>query len=272
MQVETQSPQSQPQSSNGHSAPSAFYLTPPESPAPADPEAPTDPAPVPPAGDEPAAPEPSQSRQLLTRPPEREQRELMCELTEPERLLRGERLAQCEIEQEGLREKRRGLNGGIAELRAEATKLAEVIDAGEESRVVECTWIEDAPQNRFKLVRQDTGAEVDSRAMTFKDHQGDLFAAIGGAPAPANDNGAASEDFDQETGEVLSMDGPESEDDADEDDEDEAEATSVTLPVAAAPKRVTKPARSAKPQKTTGKKALKNKPKRKPGNTRHSHA
>lgn len=109
--------------------------------------------------------------------PEREDvetRELSCELTEAELLTRGDAMADCELKIEQLKLKRSVIADQIKAQRAERRKLAGVIDAGKEQRDVRCVWIEKFEQNCFELVRQDTGAVVDTRAMTAADRQGSM--------------------------------------------------------------------------------------------------
>jgi hypothetical protein len=103
-----------------------------------------------------------------------EQRELSVELTEAELRERGDRMAEAELQIETLKGERRELNAAIkaqVDLRA---KLAHTIDSGVEARDVRCKWIEDFDKNCWRLVRQDNGATVDTRAMTAADRQGQL--------------------------------------------------------------------------------------------------
>jgi hypothetical protein len=124
----------------------------------------------------------------------REQRELMCKLTEAELLQRGETMADADLEIGKLKETRKGINGQIADLTTTRSKLAKIIDDGEELRMVDCAWIEDLPQNVQNCVRQDTGELVTSRAMTAADRQeGFAFA----------DGDADDAPIDEDTGEVL---------------------------------------------------------------------
>jgi predicted nuclease with TOPRIM domain len=102
---------------------------------------------------------------------EREQRQLICKLTESEVKKRGEEMAACELEIDDLKEQRRGLNGKIADLATQRNKLAQVIDDAAESRMVDCVWIEDIKQNCADLIRQDTGEKVDTRPLTADDLQ-----------------------------------------------------------------------------------------------------
>ena len=105
---------------------------------------------------------------------EREQRELECVLTEGEFTLRSDAMADCELEIEKLKEQRKGLNGAIAAAAAERQRLAHVIETRRETRMVDCAWNEDFRQNVKRLIRQDTGAEVDTKPMTAADRQGTL--------------------------------------------------------------------------------------------------
>jgi hypothetical protein len=140
-----------------------------------------------------------------TKTQEVEQRELPVELTEAELRERGDRMAEAELQIETLKSERRDLNAAInsqVELRA---KLAHTIDSGTETRDVRCKWIEDFDKNCWRLVRQDNGAAVDTRAMTAADRQGSL-----GYPRPANeivdDLLATAEAIDPDTGEVTTLD------------------------------------------------------------------
>lgn len=225
----------------------------------------------------PSAPAPAPAPAFLTRPrglPEREQRELVRQLTEAELLARGEEMAKAELEQDKLKAERRGINGQIADLRASCAKLAEMIEAGEESRMVDCAWIEDLPQNRFKLVAQDTGEEIDSRALTAAELQGDLF---GGASTPMTSMGTGDPANDNADGEDGEGPGDEDGEDEDGEDGDDTEDEQAAAPVAAAEsggskrkvsKRTAKRAGKGKRAAAKGGKG-KGKPK---GNTRHIHA
>lgn len=105
---------------------------------------------------------------------ETEVRKLPVKLTEPELLKRGDEMAACELEIE----KQKGVLGGVNSEIKKATKrrkeLGHVIDSGTETRDVRCEWIEDFPKNVWRLVRQDTGDEVDSRPMSANDRVGKL--------------------------------------------------------------------------------------------------
>jgi len=125
---------------------------------------------------------------------EREQRELACVLSEAEHGQRADTMARCELDIEVLEQQRRGVNGQIADLRAERARLAKIIDEREERRMVECSWIEDFSTKSYKLVRQDTGETVDVRPMTAKDLQGTLN--VDGPNDGDSDDGSDDDDDD----------------------------------------------------------------------------
>jgi hypothetical protein len=114
-----------------------------------------------------------------------EVRELPCELTQTELLARGDAMADAELEIERYKLERSAVADKIKAKRAERRKLAGVIDSGIEQRDVRCVWIEDFAHNCFRLIRQDTGGEVDTCAMTADDRQEGLgFNVDEDEPAP----------------------------------------------------------------------------------------
>lgn len=102
---------------------------------------------------------------------EREQRPLECKLTEAEFKDRSDKMAAAELLIEQLKEHRKGINGKMAAAATERGRLAHIIDTGIEQRAVECEWRDDFKQNVKRLIRTDTGAEVDTRPMTADDRQ-----------------------------------------------------------------------------------------------------
>lgn len=112
---------------------------------------------------------PSGNGYTLTK--EREQRELDCVLTDAEFKARSDAMADAELAIEKLKETRKGVNGQIADAASERARLAHVIERKIEARMVECAWHDDYKQNVKRLIRQDTGAEVDTRPMTGADRQ-----------------------------------------------------------------------------------------------------
>ena len=149
---------------------------------------------------------------------ERVQRELPVRLTQTELLELGDKMSGIEIEIGRRKEDRKALNAQIHELSDERRKIAVLIDSGEETRLVRCTWIEDLAQNCKRLIRQDTGIEVDVQALTADDRQEAMF-----GETPASDDapsGAERIDLD---------DVPDDDDDPEGDDEDEQQPTASQL-------------------------------------------
>jgi hypothetical protein len=103
-----------------------------------------------------------------------EQRLLPVKLTEPELLKRGDEMADAEVEIEKLKLDRKALNASIEIVVKRRAMLGHAIDRGSEDREVRCHWQEDFAKNVFRLVRQDTGDEVDTRPMTATDRMGSL--------------------------------------------------------------------------------------------------
>lgn len=99
------------------------------------------------------------------------ERELDVRLTHEELKARGESMSVAELKIERLKAERKRVNGLISEQVDLRNKLAHVIDTGAESRTVICKWVAFDKENRWSLVRQDTGAEVESKAMTAGDKQ-----------------------------------------------------------------------------------------------------
>jgi hypothetical protein len=97
---------------------------------------------------------------------QQEERRLEVKLTEAELLRRGDDMAAAECEIEKLKEERKALNVSIQNAAGTRADLAHTIERGTEEQAVQCEWRPDYPKNVFRLVRLDTNAEVDTRAMT----------------------------------------------------------------------------------------------------------
>lgn len=106
---------------------------------------------------------------------ETEVRELPVKLTDAELLERADAMSAAELEIETLSIERQQLTKKINDQKRTRAELAHVIDKGEEPRQVRCSWHEDFQKNVFRLKRDDTGAEVDTRPMTSLDRTGRLF-------------------------------------------------------------------------------------------------
>jgi len=102
---------------------------------------------------------------------EREQRELECILTEAEVIARGDDMSAAEIEIDEHKKTRRGITGSINELAEKRNKLARVIEAGKEKRLVECEWTPDFGAGQTVCARLDTGEVIETRPLTNADRQ-----------------------------------------------------------------------------------------------------
>lgn len=130
-------------------------------------------------------------------------RELDCPLTDTEVRERGEAMARHERDADRLKQRRRNLNAQIRGLVDAMTDLAIAIDARCEQREVMCQWQPDYKRKVFSLVRLDTKAVIEERAMTPDDLQTKLPGVVA-APRPANDN-ADGDDADADDGEVFQL-------------------------------------------------------------------
>jgi hypothetical protein len=134
-------------------------------------------------------------------------RELACKLTADELLQRGDAMADCEMVIDKLKDKRSKLSKKIGEKRKERFDLAEMIERGEETREVNCEWREDFAKNVKRLIRRDTGNEVEQVTMTAAERQ-----LMIESPAPGRD-------------ETIDLDDvPDDDDDDDEDLDDDSDA------------------------------------------------
>lgn len=109
---------------------------------------------------------------------QRVQRELKCKLTQDELLIRGDQMAEAELEVDELKDTRRGVNGQIADLVDRRSKLAKAIEAQEEDRMVDCVWSADKRHNVWRLKRTDVKPheEIATRTMSVAELQEPLFA------------------------------------------------------------------------------------------------
>lgn len=102
-------------------------------------------------------------------------RNLPVKLTESETLARGEELARVvdEYKREEAAEKARAklAREGLVAKRQRMETLAQAVETRTEHRDVQCTWTYAHATLTAKLRRVDTGAEVESRAMSFEERQ-----------------------------------------------------------------------------------------------------
>lgn len=99
------------------------------------------------------------------------ERKLYVQLTKEESRERGQSMSNAELKIEQLKLDRKPINNAIREQTDLRNELAHVIKRGEEIRVVLCKWIAYERENRWSLVRQDTGEEVEVKSMTAADMQ-----------------------------------------------------------------------------------------------------
>jgi hypothetical protein len=113
------------------------------------------------------------------------ERQLPCKLTEAELLERGESMAEAELQIDSLKADRRAVQKQINEQIDLRNKLAHTVDSGEEMRVVQCRWQAAESQKLWRLIREDTDTEIETRAMTAADLQGSLSFPADDDDAPA---------------------------------------------------------------------------------------
>lgn len=102
-------------------------------------------------------------------------RNLPVKLTETETLARGEELARVvdEYKREEAAEKARAkaAREGLVAKRQRMETLAQAVETRTEHRDVQCTWAYARATLSASLRRVDTGAEVESRPMSFEERQ-----------------------------------------------------------------------------------------------------
>ena len=110
-------------------------------------------------------------------------RSLSCPLSDEDYKLRAHKLAsalqkkmEVEAHKKAVAER---YNSEIKSLDEEVGDLTAVVKNKCEFRPVECVWKEDHKTSMMRLIRIDTGTEIDSRAMTAAEKQVKLF-PVGG--------------------------------------------------------------------------------------------
>lgn len=146
-------------------------------------------------------------------------RELACKLTADELLQRGDAMANCEMVIDKLKDKRGKLSKKIGEQRKLRFELAEVIERGEETREVSCEWREDFAKNVKRLIRRDTGEEVEHVTMTAEERQ-----LMIESPVPGRDD-------------TIDLDDVPDDDDDDEDPDDDSDAADEEPASTSAPRK-----------------------------------
>ena len=116
------------------------------------------------------------------KPHELEARACLVELTEAERVQRGNEMAECEVAIEALKVERSELGRQIRTQEKRRNELGHALEKGVEERELPCTWEPDYPKNVFRLKRPDTGEVIDTRPMTADDRTGELFSTHDDGP------------------------------------------------------------------------------------------
>lgn len=115
---------------------------------------------------------------------EKERRLCAVKLTEPERVARGDEMADCEVAIEKLKGERSELARQVKTHEKRRNELGHALDTGAEQRELLCAWEPDYPKNVFRLTRPDTGEEIDTRPMTADDRTADMFPSTSEALPP----------------------------------------------------------------------------------------
>ena len=142
-------------------------------------------------------------------------RDLPCELTDKDwKRLANEQSANS-LKAVELKDKASALSAEKSALLKDNVRLGHIVKAREETRQVKCKWVESLPENVTRLIRQDTGDEVESRTLRADELQGGL----GFGDDPNNKQGTDSDDeADGPTTEAQDVNG------ADGDDDDPSDA------------------------------------------------
>lgn len=103
------------------------------------------------------------------------QRVLPVQLSASERDERGRELSQAwddyEVIETEKKDATKGFTTKLRDTRAMISKLSRTLKVGVEPRVVTCRWVEDFSHNVKRLIRQDTGAMVEERALESDERQ-----------------------------------------------------------------------------------------------------
>ena len=109
-----------------------------------------------------------------------ETRELQVALSDDELIGRSQKLVSLldEVDelQEDAKDAAAAVKVDVKTKLTEAKKLRRVVSTGSEERDVLCEWQADPVALTMTLVRVDTGARIETRAMTAEERQGEMFA------------------------------------------------------------------------------------------------
>lgn len=99
------------------------------------------------------------------------ERQLLVQLRPDQLAERSARMAAAELRIEVLEQERGAVGTKIKAQKEERKRLARVIECEHEEQAVPCRWLPDYDAKLWRLMRQDTGAEVETLAMSAADLQ-----------------------------------------------------------------------------------------------------
>lgn len=155
----------------------------------------TEPAPSVDASAEQAATEPTEDARPKTR-------NLLCKLTKRDKRLKGEQVSRnfeqietLEGEIERLSDDLKALKGKVAGLHLDNRRFMRAVREGREWRDVECREVPNFAKLTIETIRADTHEVLESRPMSPKERQGDLFGKSDGPTSVTISSGAKSVTF-----------------------------------------------------------------------------
>ena len=112
-------------------------------------------------------------------------RELPCVLTADEHAMRSRQLATVDDDIRATELDRKvysaQCNAKIKALKEQQEPLCDAVNTGRELRTVTCYWHDDLVKQERVLIREDTGEEVDRRAMSGDELQLDMAGSLDGS-------------------------------------------------------------------------------------------
>lgn len=111
---------------------------------------------------------------------EKERRLCGVKLSEPERVARGDEMADCEVKIEQLKAEQSELARQVKTHARRRNELGHMLDTGIEQRELLCSWVPDYPHSVFNLTRPDNAEVIDTRPMSAQDLNVDLFPPTNG--------------------------------------------------------------------------------------------
>ncbi len=136
-------------------------------------------------------------------------RDLPCELNDKDWKRLADEQSANSLKADELKDRASALSAEKTTLLKDNLRVGRIVKAREETRQVKCNWIESLPENVTRLVRQDTGAEVESRTLRPDELQGGL----GFGDDPNNKQGGSDDAGDDATTEAQDVNGTDGDDD-----------------------------------------------------------